>query len=456
VSTDNDPLWLTNRLKTIKICLLFTNNFSINLSFKHFLVRASLSILRGLIVTKRYGILFLQKSFQPVKSVGFILLKVVGVPAYRAVFFVRRSFSAVLLPAKSRFFYIFSNRYSIHVFVVVLMIFVGTINIKTQNVRAETFGQKTVLYSLVAVDDSETVETVEAGKEVLLSGQATTYLADAISITWANRDMDFLTEEEIAEASTPLTTQSRQAVETYVVKEGDTLGKIALHYNLSIGTILSANKLSLRSTIRPGDTLKILPTDGVLYTVGRGDTISKIARTYKVEEEAIFRANRITKDHALQIGDELMLPGAEVLSVSSAIARRPVSVKDIFVPKGTGVATGWVWPTNWHIITQYYSWKHTGIDIDGDYSTFSFAAYDGVVSYTGWRKGYGLTVEVEHGNGLKTRYAHNSKILVSVGDVVSAGERLAQTGSTGRSTGTHLHFEVIKNGKFQNPLDYVR
>ena len=125
--------------------------------------------------------------------------------------------------------------------------------------------------------------------------------------------------------------------------------------------------------------------------------------------------------------------------------------------RGSASGTGdWVWPTDWRVITQYFTWKHTGIDIDGDYTTNNYASADGVVIYSGWRRGYGETVEVDHGNGIVTRYAHNSALYVKTGDVVSAGQAVARTGSTGRSTGSHIHFEVIVNGKFKNPLDYVR
>ena len=100
--------------------------------------------------------------------------------------------------------------------------------------------------------------------------------------------------------------------------------------------------------------------------------------------------------------------------------------------------------------------EHSDNAEHGDYSTNNLAAADGVVIWAGWRNGYGLTVEIDHGNGIVTRYAHHSKIGVKVGDVVRAGDTVGKTGTTGRSTGTHLHFEVIKNGKFQNPLDYIR
>ncbi len=433
--------------------------FFIHVHIKHFFIRIALGFFQGLVLCKRVSIPVFRALFQPVKSVGFILVKVIGVPAYRALFFLRRFVNGILLPAKHRFFYLLSNRFTIHVLMIVLVAVISVTNVQARQVRAETFGQKSILYALVSVDDSQTVEVVEAGKSVLIPGGSSSYFTDA-TLDARTQIHENILDQPVAPTEAQIAA-ARSSVETYTVKEGDTLGRISVRYNLSISTILSANGLTLRSTIRPGDTLKILPTDGVMYTVKKGDTLSRIASTYDISVSEISQANSLASSAALKVGAEIILPGATKIAAPAAIARKPVSIKDIIsatpAPKAAGAsASGWVWPTTWRIVTQYYSWKHTGIDVDGDYSTFSIAAHDGVVDYTGWRNGYGLTVEIDHGNGLRTRYAHNSKIYVSAGDVVSAGERIAQTGTTGNSTGTHLHFEVILNGKFQNPLSYVR
>lgn len=415
-----------------------------------------------MIWVKRLSKPFFSSIFQPIKTIGNILLKTIGIPVYRGVFFVRRLVDQVLLPAKHKFFYLLSNRYTIHVLMIILVGIIGFVNVKTQNVRAETFGQKSILYSIVSPDDSGTVEVVEAGKSVLVQGGASSYFAE----TFLDQRTQIYQDELDSSIATTSSSSShavptRTRTEKYTVQDGDTLGRISVKFNLSISTILSANGLSLRSTIRPGDILKILPVDGVMYTVRSGDTLSKIANKYHIDAQEIAGVNQLAKNGSLQIGTEILLPGAsEIASAPTAIAKKPVSVKDIISNTNTKTTSiskaGWIWPTNMHVITQYYSWKHTGIDIDADYSTFSLAARDGVVTYTGWRSGYGLTVEMDHGNGYKTRYAHNSKILVSVGDVLTAGTRLAKSGSTGNSTGTHLHFEILLNGKFQNPLSYIR
>lgn len=352
-----------------------------------------------------------------------------------------------------------------HVMMVVIIAGVTWINLSARDVRAEDFGQRSLLYQLVSEDDSFVLEVVEAGTPVVSLGTSSSYLSGTVVDTRRHIDLDYLEETyvtpAVGEDASPVktTVPPRSETEIYVVQEGDTLGKIAESYGLNLSTILWSNGLTYTSTINLGQELKILPVDGLVYTVKSGDTLSSIARNYSVDVETIIKENGMSSANRLAIGDDLLLPDGEPPSPVTT-ARSTASITTLFtapqVSAPSAVVSGWVWPTDWHIITQYYGWKHTGLDIDGDYGTSSYAARGGVVIYSGWRSGYGLTVEVDHGDGYVTRYAHHSKNYVSVGDVVSTGQVLAQTGTTGRSTGTHLHFEVIRNGKFQNPLDYVR
>ena len=115
------------------------------------------------------------------------------------------------------------------------------------------------------------------------------------------------------------------------------------------------------------------------------------------------------------------------------------------------------WPTIGKGITQYYGWRHTGVDIDGDYASPIYASADGVVEKAGWNSGgYGLMILIGHPSGIKTRYGHASKLFVKVGDSVTRGQVIAMVGTTGRSTGTHLHFEIYVNDARTNPLRYIR
>ena len=116
------------------------------------------------------------------------------------------------------------------------------------------------------------------------------------------------------------------------------------------------------------------------------------------------------------------------------------------------------WPTVGHRITQYFSWRHNGVDIGNKVGTPIYAADAGVVEIStgGWNGGYGNTILINHGGGKKTRYGHLSKLFVKAGDAVEKGENIGAMGSTGRSTGPHLHFEILINGGRYNPLNYIK
>lgn len=431
------------------------------MKFKQFIVHTLLSVLRGLIFFKRISGFWLRMISKPFSFVALLLVRGVGIPGYRLLFFVKRHLAQLIRPTKHRVLRLITNRYTVHAMMILLVCAVVFVNIQTREVRAESFGQKSILYSLVAVDDSQTVEVVQADQRVVTTGIQSSYLPDTILDPRAHIDFNYFAEPYVTsttggEAAPAPSAPKRESIETYVVQEGDTLGQIADQFGLNLSTILWSNNLTFRSTIRPGQLLKILPGDGVVYAVRSADTISRIAQKYGVDADKILAENKIASADKLQIGQELLIPGGEPFQAAPRITA-PVS--NLFTaPSSKAVTTDgtWVWPTDWHTITQYFGWRHTGVDIDGDYSTNNYAAHDGVVIYSGWRGGYGLTVEVDHGDGYVTRYGHHSKIYVSVGDVVTAGQPVGRTGTTGHSTGTHLHFEVIKNGKFQNPLDYVR
>lgn len=115
-----------------------------------------------------------------------------------------------------------------------------------------------------------------------------------------------------------------------------------------------------------------------------------------------------------------------------------------------------LWPTTGRKVHQYYKWRHSGIDIGGSYSSPVYASDDGRVELAGSnQRGYGLQVVINHGNGIKTRYAHESKIFVNVGDSVQRGQTIGMVGCTGWCTGPHVHYEVIVNGRTTNPLNYL-
>ena len=194
----------------------------------------------------------------------------------------------------------------------------------------------------------------------------------------------------------------------------------------------------------------------------------KIAARYEAKPEEIIKFNRLKEDGTdLIVGELIMIPNgikpqeralANVPRVSqSAISRLAIPPRSSITPS----ASGFIWPAASRIITQYFTWKHHGVDIAGPWQTANYAAKAGtvVVSQCGWNSGYGCYIIIDHGGGLRTLYGHNSKLLVFPGDYVEAGQTIALMGNTGRvrgATGVHLHFEVQLNGRRVNPFGYVR
>jgi len=251
--------------------------------------------------------------------------------------------------------------------------------------------------------------------------------------------------------------QTRRGIVEYTVQSGDTVSSIARKFGISVNTVLWSNNLSSFSLIRPGNKLTILPYSGVIHTVKSGDTLAGIARKYGVTQTTIRNSNSLGS--VLRIGEKLTIPGGKKTIVrTSTPSYTGVSVvKDLVKSSpSASVSNKMAWPTEGHRITQYFSWRHAGLDIANKTGTPLYAADAGTVTYSGWSRGYGYNVLIDHGGGKKTRYAHASKLFVSKGEQVDKGEHIAAMGSTGWSTGPHIHFEVIINGKKYNPLNYIK
>lgn len=346
-------------------------------------------------------------------------------------------------------------------------------------------GQKTIAYALSSPKEEYGLEEVNAENLASAPNRATpewrqgTVSAEATSISgetsfsWRDQEIASIVAGGTA-VTKPIIMPGvigigkRNQTINYVIEPGDSLSNIARDFSVNVATILWENNLSERSILRPGDTIKIPPTSGVTHTVKRGDTIKKIASQYQAKEEDIIKFNNLKEDGSdLVAGEKIMVPGgikvaakttprAPVISQNYNLSSRPASSK-----QAPG-ASGFVWPAGVRVITQYYNWKHHAIDVaGGKIGTPIYAAKAGTVekSQCGWNGGYGCHVIVNHGNGVKTLYAHNSRLLVSVGEYVEAGQTIALMGNTGNVrgvTGIHLHFEVRVNGVLMNPLSYVR
>lgn len=264
---------------------------------------------------------------------------------------------------------------------------------------------------------------------------------------------------ETGETATIVSDKLRDRIIDYKVEEGDTVGSIANKFGISEDTIRWQNNLT-KDTIKVGQNLEILPVTGIAHKVQKGDTIYSISKKYDASAQAIvdFPFNIFTNDETfeLAIGQIVIVP--EGVKPSSSGVAPAVNRRQITPDAGTVVASGqFVWPSA-GTITQYFAWYHKGIDIANRAAPNILAADAGVVVVAGWpdNYGYGNRVVIDHGNGYRTLYAHMSRIYVVVGQSVSRGAALGQMGTTGRSTGIHLHFEVSKNGVHINPLSVLQ
>ena len=437
------------------------------LRIKRLFVRLLIQIIKAGAITTYYTKRALRPIATPAKKPGRVFLHRVLVPLYRGVFFVRRSVNKVYIPGKHKLMYLLTNRYAIHGLVVVLVFATTAVSVQASGVRSDDVGKQSMLYEIVT-GESEEVIAVRADS---ISSAPSRYLGTAALSVQPDIDYDLFLEDTIATTSggsaiiAPTIAEASESVAPrteafeYTVQSGDTISTIAGRHGIKIDTLLWANGLSVRSVLQPGDDLTILPVDGVTHTVKSGDTVLALARKYGAEASEISSYNHLGDSSSLSIGEKLIIPGG------TRIAAAPVSrsVSKVFSAPTTSTAPANVsssgsmaWPTDLRTITQYFGWRHNGLDVDCHFTHNNYAADDGYVQYSGWKGGYGLAVEINHGNGIVTRYGHGATNYVSAGEYVSKGQAIQLCGTTGKSTGTHIHFEVIVNGKYKNPLDYIR
>lgn len=236
----------------------------------------------------------------------------------------------------------------------------------------------------------------------------------------------------------------------YVIRKGDSIAQIAKMFNVSANTILWANDMKKGDKLVEGDTLIILPMDGVKHVVVKGDTLKKIAEKYKIDVSDIVAVNDITIDTQLAVGQELIIPDAEMNDEGGdkPAPNLEASVKrdqDYYASHPIKNASGYfINPLPTGHKTQGLHDHSRAIDIGAPKGTPIYAAASGTVLFakTGYNGGFGNLVIINHPNGTQTYYAHQSSIAVNAGQQVSQGQVIGYVGSTGHSTGPHLHFEV--------------
>lgn len=239
----------------------------------------------------------------------------------------------------------------------------------------------------------------------------------------------------------------------YEVKAGDTLGAIAARFSVDVNHIRWNNvDVEDSDAIYPGLILAIPSVPGIIHSVRDGETVTEIAAKYDADWRDIveFRANNLAGDpNNILPGTQILVPGGRIVPLVVAPPTRPGS--------DAPSATGWQWPVIGLITSPFGPAHPLGIDIAAPVGTPIYAANSGVVSFAGGNPccSYGYHIILDHGDGYETLYAHVSDFAVTSGTYVNAGDLIGWIGLTGRTTGPHVHFEIRRNGTYQNPMGYL-
>ncbi|MFH1597911.1 MAG: M23 family metallopeptidase [Patescibacteria group bacterium] len=425
--------------------------------------------MRALLGLKKILIGFFLILFFPIRLIYRFSLKTVLISLYKLYFNLKKKITKVFHPTTNKVLSVFSSKYVIHAVVIIITIAITATSLSAEAITQEEFGKKSLLHSVVvqAEYEEEIIETAETSiikpshyfKDFGAVAVASPQLVDEVlieDITTTTTGGGSIVKPTLA--TTVRGARPRESVEYYVVQGGDTTSTIAQKFGISTSTILWENELTSGSLIRPGDKLTILPTSGTSHRVASGDTVDSIAKKFKADAAKIIEFNKLGSADAITEDEVLIIPDGSIdppPPAPTTYASAPRYSDPIPASARVDIGSRLQWPTSSRKINQYYTWRHHGLDIDGTYSSPVYAAESGTIIANGWGTGYGQHITINHGNGVKTLYAHLSKIYISPGEAVSRGQTIGMQGCTGWCTGTHLHFEVFINGSKVNPLSYL-
>jgi murein DD-endopeptidase MepM/ murein hydrolase activator NlpD len=287
---------------------------------------------------------------------------------------------------------------------------------------------------------AEAEEVVSSNSQNISLLQAT--LSPAPDISSTTEDISIIADTLIsseAQVMEDSKTIDDEQISVYVVHSGDTLPAIAKMFGVSVNTIRWGNDLK-SDKLTPGQTLVILPISGVQHVVKSGETLQGIAKLHKGDLDEILQYNNLSKNSKLSVGDIIIVPDGELTTVSAGTKKTTTSSKTGGTPTYSGY---YMRPITGGIKTQGVH-GHNGVDLASAYGASIFASASGevIIARVGWNGGYGTYVVIKHGNGTQTLYGHLSSLAVKAGDRVNQGQIIGRMGSTGKSTGVHLHFEI--------------
>lgn len=281
-------------------------------------------------------------------------------------------------------------------------------------------------------------------------------------------------EAKLARAKSELTAgtlippSQKQGAIAYAIQPGDTLQRLSQMFQVETAAIAVSNGIDAQTKLSVNQKVYIPAGKSIIRTVGKGETLHSIAAEYRVDAAAIARATPLSDPSQVVEGQQLVIPGtAARLLHESSLSREGY---ETFPPDQPGIegvgsryippaspATGFIWPVSGDF-SSAYGWRwgrmHRGIDIAGPVGSPIGAVKDGIVTFADWDGGFGNKVEVQHADGTMTRYAHGQRIYVAKGQRVQQGQVIMSRGSTGMSTGPHLHFEVWVRGQPVDPEPY--
>lgn len=289
----------------------------------------------------------------------------------------------------------------------------------------------------ISSNEEEQDILIDPGKDTRITSLLSSYagISGSESMEWISR-LGTLEEESVFNWL------------SYTVKAGDSVSSIAQEYGVSMDAIIASNGITNARRLQVRENIRIPNIDGIPYTVKAGDSLSAIAESMHVPMEVIIEVNNIQMA-LLKAGDVLFIPGA----------RMPA--EDLKLVLGEN----FIYPINGRL-TSTFGWRvdplrparrnyHKAIDLAAPTGTPIGASMDGRVMVVDSNPSFGKFVIISHNSNYQTLYAHLSTISVRVGATVSQGQKIGEVGSTGYSTGPHLHFAIYKNGSEVDPLDYL-
>ena len=442
-------------------------NKPIKAQIKTILIRVLTSSFRALIYLKDKSPNLAKAVTKPLKFSGRFFLWLIVLPFYKIYLVTKKIVYKFYAPQVSRHKLIhpFSRRYLVHLIIIIIAVFTLAANLNAYETHREDFGQTSIIAALVTNEDLGIIEEegpISSGKKITrYLGQ--TGVSTQLQVTEGGEGEEISLPTVVGGSAvvspilSPVEEElgQRDKIVYYTVQPGDTISEIAEKFGITANTILWENNLSAYQLIRPGDTLTILSSSGIRHKVAKGETVASVAKKYGIDAQEIIDFNKLASADDIKVGEQLMVPGGKKVYPQPTYSFRAWNQP----PPAKVVSTGqMMWPSSCQRITQYFGWRHSGVDIACGYNKPIYAADSGQVTKAqgGWNGGYGTVITIDHGNGIQTLYGHLNKLYVKVGENVEKGQIIAAEGSTGRSTGAHNHFEVRVGGVRKNPLYYIK